>query len=82
MSPIRPPVERGLLPPPLLYLSAYVEATRQEHYRLLSSVAREGAWEEWLIYFLAGVSRQSEDVFCARRILEVLEEPASLSAQR
>jgi Fic family protein len=54
-------VERGILPTPLLYLSAWIEATRQTYYELLGRVTRESAWEEWLAYFLAGVSRQSED---------------------
>jgi Fic family protein len=54
-------VEREILPTPLLYLSAWIEATRQSYYDLLGRVAHEGAWEDWLVYFLTGVSRQSED---------------------
>lgn len=54
-------VERGVLPSPLLYLSAYFEATRQEYYARLLGVTERGEWEEWLIYFLRGVSLQSED---------------------
>lgn len=34
-------VERGVLPTPLLYLSAYFEATRQEYYALRSKLTKE-----------------------------------------
>lgn len=54
-------VERGILPTPLLYLSAFFEATRQEYYDRLLAVSERGAWPEWLEYFLNGVARQAED---------------------
>src|SRR6185295_10746604 len=54
-------IERELLPSPLLYLSAFFEATRRDYYDLLLAVSLRGAWEEWLEYFLNGVARQSED---------------------
>ncbi len=54
-------VERGVIPSPLLYLSAYFEATRQEYYARLLGVTERGEWEEWLTYFLRGVALQSED---------------------
>ena len=54
-------VERDVLPTPLLYLSAWFEATRQEYYARLLAVTEEGAWEQWLTYFLRGVALQSED---------------------
>src|SRR5437016_8513013 len=54
-------VERDVLPTPLLYLSAFFEATRGDYYKSLQGVHERGGWEEWLIYFLNGVARQSED---------------------
>lgn len=54
-------VEKGVLPVPLLYLSAFFEATRQEYYARLLAVTENGEWEEWLGYFLAGVAQQAED---------------------
>lgn len=54
-------VERGILPMPLLYLSAFFEATRREYYEGLQGVTEHGEWERWLCYFLNGVARQSED---------------------
>jgi len=54
-------VERGVLQTPLLYLSAFFEATRREYYARLLAVTEEGAWEAWLDYFLRGVAEQAED---------------------
>lgn len=54
-------VERGILPTPLLYLSAFFEATRRDYYERLRGVSDRGEWEEWVHYFLNGVARQSED---------------------
>ena len=53
--------ERDVMPSPLLYLSAYFEATREEYYARLLGVTERGEWEEWLTYFLTGVRLQSED---------------------
>jgi Fic family protein len=51
----------GLLPQPLLYLSAYLEANRQEYYDRLMAVSQQGKWEDWLFFFLSAVSAQSKD---------------------
>ncbi|MFC2173030.1 Fic family protein [Acidobacteriota bacterium] len=66
-------VEQGILTAPLLYVSAFFEATRQDYYNRLQNVHTRGAWEEWLLYFLRGVLRQSEDALSrAERINEFL----------
>ncbi len=54
-------IERRVLPAPVLYLSAFFEATRQEYYARLRAITEQGEWEEWLGYFLLGVSSQAED---------------------
>jgi Fic family protein len=54
-------IERRILPSPLLYLSAFFEATRRDYYDALSAVSQRGEWTRWLEYFLRGVARQSED---------------------
>ena len=54
-------IVRGVLPTPLLYLSAWFEATRQEYYARLTGITARGEWEEWLDYFLRGVTSQAED---------------------
>lgn len=54
-------IDRGVLPEPLLYLSAFFEATRREYYARLRGVSENGAWGAWLEYFFNGVARQAED---------------------
>jgi Fic family protein len=54
-------IERALLPAPLLYLSAFFEATRRDYYERLLGVSQRGEWMAWLEYFANGVARQSED---------------------
>lgn len=54
-------VEREILPTPLLYLSAFFEATRRHYYDRLLGVTERGEWLPWLHYFLNGVARQAED---------------------
>jgi len=66
--------EREVLPAPLLYLSAFFEATRADYYDGLRGVSENGDWPAWLQYFLNGVARQAEDaVSCAERINALLE---------
>src|ERR1041385_1874428 len=56
-------IERQILPTPLLYLSAFFEASRRDYYDGLRAISERGAWNDWLEYFLLGVARMSEDVF-------------------
>ena len=65
-------VARGVLPAPLLYLSAYFESTRQEYYAHLLAVTQDGAWEAWLVYFLRGVAEQAEDAISRIRRIDEL----------
>ncbi len=66
--------ERGILPMPLLYLSAFFEATRRDYYDRLLGVTLRAEWTPWLEYFLNGVARQSEDALGrAERINAMLE---------
>lgn len=66
---------KQLLSEPLLYLSAYFEAHRQEYYELLLSVSQRGAWKEWVLFFLEGVESQARDaVQRSRRIQDLRTE--------
>lgn len=68
-------IERKILPTPLLYLSAFFEATRKEYYARLMAVTQDGDWMGWLNYFLNGVARQSEDAISrACRLNQLLDE--------
>jgi len=52
-------VEQGLLDIPVLYLSRYIIRNKQEYYRLLLAVTRDGAWEAWILFMLAAVRETS-----------------------
>jgi len=68
-------LERGLLPEPALYLSAYFERHRTLYYDLLLGVSQRGAWEDWLAFFLEGVRTEAKDVAeRARRLLDLWRE--------
>jgi Fic family protein len=47
--------EPRVLSRPLLYLSLYLKSHRDEYYDHLQRIRTEGAWEEWLRFFLDGV---------------------------
>lgn len=66
-------IERQILPTPLLYLSAFFEASRRDYYDSLRGVSESGAWNDWLEYFLLGIARMSEDALNrATRINQLL----------
>ena len=64
--------ERGILPAPLLCLSAYFEETREAYYAHLLAVTEAGAWEDWLVYFLRGVRMQADDALARIGRLDTL----------
>lgn len=62
----------GALAQPMLYLSLYFKTRRDAYYDLLQRVRTEGAWEEWLDFFLAGVIDTTDQaVRTAQRVLEL-----------
>jgi Fic family protein len=46
---------QGVLSRPLLYLSLYLKRHRDTYYDHLQRIRTEGAWEDWLEFFLEGV---------------------------
>jgi Fic family protein len=55
-------IERGRLSQPLLYLSQYFEARRQEYYNSLQRVRTEGDWLSWLMYSIWWWSAKTLDM--------------------
>jgi Fic family protein len=53
-------VAEGVLKRPLLYLSLYLKQNRDDYYDHLQRVRTEGAWEDWLRFFLEGVVEVAE----------------------
>lgn len=67
--------QRDLLSQPLLYLSAFFEKHRDEYYRRLLAVSREGDWRGWIEYFLRGIREQSKEAIAdAKRILDLYDQ--------
>ncbi|QYK51437.1 MAG: Fic family protein [Anaerolineales bacterium] len=70
-------VNWNLLARPLLYLSSYFEANRQEYYDRLLAVSQRGEWEAWLTFFLEGIRSQADDA--AQRIARLQDLRATYS---
>jgi Fic family protein len=68
-------IERRRLPQPLLYLSGYFEANRRQYYDLLQAVRTDGAWVEWIRFFLQGVEESgSAAIQQAHELMQLREE--------
>jgi len=48
--------ERGVLKEPSLYISLFFKANRSAYYEKLQTVRETGDWEDWLGFFLEGVT--------------------------
>lgn len=67
--------ERGILPQPYLYPSSYFNRHRGEYTDRLLAVSRDGAWEEWLAFFLRALSHQATEAFArATELLNLRDE--------
>lgn len=68
--------EKQLLSQPVFYLSSYLEAHRDayiDHLRALGE--KEGAWNEWVIFFLTALVAQAEENSKkARMIMDLYEK--------
>jgi Fic family protein len=64
-------IERGRLSQPLLYLSDYIDANRQDYYDLLQRVRTHGDWSAWFRFFINGVLEISQEA--VRQITKLLE---------
>ena len=49
-----------ILAQPLLYLSLFFKKHREDYYALLQATRDDGNWEDWIIFFLRGVSVTSK----------------------
>jgi Fic family protein len=67
-------IERGRLSQPILYLSDFIEARRQEYYDSLQRVRTLGDWSTWLLFFLTGVEQTARSaVRQAGRLMDLRE---------
>lgn len=74
-------VVRGRLPSPLLYLSTYLERHRDDYYRALNVIQKEGDPIPWIDMFLTAVKTQAGDaVQRAELILDLREDYLAAAA--
>ena len=66
--------EQQVLKKPVLYLSHYFKRHRQTYYDRLQEVRDQGAWEEWLEFFLIGLKEVSEEATTTTRQILTLRE--------
>jgi Fic family protein len=52
---------KGMITEPLLYPSLYLKSHRSHYYDLLQRIRTEGAWENWLQFFLEGIGVAAEE---------------------
>ena len=66
--------QQQILTEPLLYLSYYFKLNRSEYYERLMNIRTKGQWEEWIKFFLKGVSVVSDEATeSAKKIIELKE---------
>jgi len=66
--------EQGVLRKPVLYLSVFFRAHRQEYYDRLQAVRDRGDWEGWVEFFLRGVKEVAEQALSVSRRIVALRE--------
>lgn len=54
-------VDKGLLTRPDFYVSAYLEARRDEYCDRLLAVSQDGDWTGWCVFFLTALTEQAKD---------------------
>jgi len=54
---------------PLFYMSAYIKTNREEYTDRLLAVNEDGAWEEWIRFFVSGMRDQAEEVLGRAKLL-------------
>lgn len=68
-------VNAELLTSPDFYVSAYLEARREEYYERLLAISRDNDWSGWCVFFLTALTEQARDNESkAKAILELYKQ--------
>lgn len=71
-------VEDGALQHPVLYISPYLEARRDEYVDHLSNVSATGDFDRWIAFFARALQHQADDALTrTQRLLQLREEMVS-----
>lgn len=66
-------VENGTLPQPLLYMSPTLERHKDRYIDLMYAVSRDGAWEEWVAFFLDAMAASAVETITVVERLQDLQ---------
>lgn len=66
--------EWDLVPGPYLYPSSYFNTNRDAYLDLLFAVSRDGAWVEWITFFLEAIAEQGTEAYTVARALIALRD--------
>ncbi len=66
-------IDNGTLPQPLLYMSPYLERHKDRYIDRMYAVSREGAWEDWIGFFLEAVTASAEETIAVVERLQDLQ---------
>jgi len=80
-------MNQGLLDLPILFLSKYILAQKEDYYSGLTGVTRRADWKGWILFMLRGIERSSLDTFnkinailsAKEAILDLLKKESSIS---
>lgn len=64
-------IEQGLLDTPILYLSGYIIQNKSHYYEKLLKITTEGAWQDWVLYFLKAIYETAK--WTTEKILAIQE---------
>lgn len=67
-------VERRILRAPLLYLAQFFKQHTEEYLARLNAIRIDGAWEEWLEFFLDGVAQVATEATAQARAIVALRD--------
>ena len=74
---------KGLLPEPLLYLSAFFERHSDEYYGGLLDVSRKSRWGRWIKFFLRAFAVQAEETIGGiQRLVELQRQYSRILHER
>lgn len=66
--------DKKVLSRPTFYLSAYLEARREEYYERLLAISRDGDWTDWCAFFLRALIEEAKaNTAKAKAILDLYE---------
>lgn len=65
---------QGLIKSPILYVSPYIDANKDEYIDSMFAVSQDGDWERWLRYFLQAIIESCSGTMQTIEHLNVLQE--------